>query len=274
VEIKQVKILSSKINRRRTNKLIGFTLIELLVVIAIVALLLAILLPSLSMAKVSAKRITCGSNLKQLSLAWMTYLDNYDGYFYQGIRANLDYGGWRGLKNWWPRPLNKYVGFSDPNGVNQDSAKVFCCPADRGGVPGAFLREKAYRVNGTSYQTNIFLIGQDRCGAFSEKTKILDQGISQRLTNLNRSSVANPSVVLLIGDFGWINQWNPTPLPQQEWKELAEWHGKADYHNMAFLDGHVNFQKIRKGFYVTSEYWVLPFQELYSLAIEVQGPVQ
>ena len=145
-------------------------------------------------------------------------------------------------------------------------------PSDSGGIPGAFLREKAYLVNGTSYQTNIFLIGQNSCGAFSEKTKILDQEISQRLTNLNRSSVTNPSLLLLIGDYGWINQWQPAPHPEQEWKELAEWHGKADHHSMAFLDGHVEFLNIRKGFYVTSQYWVLPFEELRELAIEVQGP--
>ena len=255
---------SNIINRNKRQT--AFTLIELLVVISIIALLLAILLPSLNKARVIAKRIGCGNNLKQISLAWTIYLDDNDGYFYQGIRANIDYGGWRGIKNWWPRPLNNYVGFKDPNAITEDKAKVFCCPSDRGGVPGAFLREKAYRVNGTSYQTNIFLIGQDQCGAFSEKTKILDQEISLRLKSLNRSSIANPSMLLLIGDYGWINQWKPTPFPEQEWKELAEWHGKTDFHNMAFMDGHVNFQNIRKGFYVTSEYWVLPFQELKELA--------
>jgi prepilin-type N-terminal cleavage/methylation domain-containing protein/prepilin-type processing-associated H-X9-DG protein len=261
-------------NTNRRNRQTGFTLIELLVVVSVIALLLAILLPSLLMAKIIAKRIGCGNNLRQLSLAWTAYLDDHDGYFYQGIRANLDYGGWRGIKNWWPRPLNNYIGFSDPNTVTEDNARVFCCPSDRGGVPGAFLREKAYRVNGTSYQTNIFLISQDKCGAFSEKTKILDQEISLRLTNLNRNSVANPSLLLLIGDYGWINQWKPTPHPEQEWKELAEWHGKADHHNVAYLDGHVKFPNIRKGFYITNQYWVLPFQDLYSLAMEVQGPVE
>ena len=261
-----------RVSINTNNRYIGFTLIELLVVISVIVVLLAVLLPSLSTAKVIAKRISCGSNLKQLSLAWIAYLDDHDGRFYQGIRANLDYGGWRGIKNWWPRPLNSYVGFNDPNSVTQESAKIFCCPSDSGGIPGAFLREKAYLVNGTSYQTNIFLIGQDQCGAFSEKTKILDQEISLRLSNLNRSSVANPSLLLLIGDYGWINQWKPTPHPEQEWKELAEWHGKADHHSMAFLDGHVGFLNIRKGFYVTSQYWVLPFEELHELAIEVQGP--
>jgi prepilin-type N-terminal cleavage/methylation domain-containing protein len=48
----------------------GFTLIELLVVIAIIALLLAVILPSLRLAKEAGKRIVCLNNLKQLSLGW------------------------------------------------------------------------------------------------------------------------------------------------------------------------------------------------------------
>ena len=255
-------------------KRMGFTLIELLVVISVIAVLLAILLPVLNWASLQTKRVSCGNNLKQITLAWTSYLDDHDGRFYQGITANLDYGGWKGIKKWWPRPLNKYVELEDPNGVTEDDATVFCCPSDRGGVPGLFLREKAYRVNGTSYQTNIFLIGQNRCGTFSDHTAVLDQEISQRLPNLNRSDVANPSRLLLIGDYGWINQWKPKPHPENEWKDLTEWHRKANFHNLAFLDGHAQFQNIRKGFYVTDDYCVLPFPDLHKLALKVQGPVK
>jgi len=268
--MRQVCRQTAKSYKKRT----GFTLIELLVVVSVIAVLLAVLLPSLGKARELARRAGCRSNLKQLALAWTAYLDGHEGRFYQGIRANLDYGGWKGIKGWWPRPLNRYVGLGlDPNGVTQADAKVFCCPSDRGGIPGAFLREKAYRVHGTSYQTNIFLIGQNQCGAFSTSTEVLDQQISLRLPNLNRSEVANPSRLLLMGDYGWINQWKPAPHPDKGWKDLAEWHGKPDCHNMAFLDGHTDFVDIRKGYYVTAEYWVLPFQDLYELAIEAQGPV-
>lgn len=51
----------------------GFTLIELLVVIAIIALLLAILMPSLRKAKEAAMRIRCASRLKQWGLAIQMY---------------------------------------------------------------------------------------------------------------------------------------------------------------------------------------------------------
>jgi prepilin-type N-terminal cleavage/methylation domain-containing protein/prepilin-type processing-associated H-X9-DG protein len=57
----------------------GFTLIELLVVIAIIALLLAIITPGLKSAKDTAKRVTCGTRLKQIGTAMKMYSDAFDG---------------------------------------------------------------------------------------------------------------------------------------------------------------------------------------------------
>ncbi|MCL5281359.1 MAG: type II secretion system GspH family protein [Planctomycetes bacterium] len=56
----------------------GFTLIELLVVIAVIAILMAILMPALNRAKEQGKRAGCLSNLKQLTLAWLMYIDQND----------------------------------------------------------------------------------------------------------------------------------------------------------------------------------------------------
>ena len=56
----------------------GFTLIELLVVIAIISILAAILFPVFARARENARRSSCMSNLKQLSLGIMQYTQDYD----------------------------------------------------------------------------------------------------------------------------------------------------------------------------------------------------
>lgn len=56
----------------------GFTLIELLVVMAIIAILAALLLPSLAKAKEKGQRVACASNQRQLVLAAMTYALDYN----------------------------------------------------------------------------------------------------------------------------------------------------------------------------------------------------
>ena len=64
----------------------GFTLIELLAVIAIISVLVSILLPSLNRAKKLAMRVTCGSNLHGVNMAYGLYASGYKrcvpvGYF-------------------------------------------------------------------------------------------------------------------------------------------------------------------------------------------------
>lgn len=84
----------------------GFTLIELLVVIAIIALLLGILLPSLSSARDSARRVLCQSNMRQIELAHQMYIEDFDGRF---IDAALPHGSLAGdVRSTWLISLQSY----------------------------------------------------------------------------------------------------------------------------------------------------------------------
>lgn len=60
------------------TKKAGFTLIELLVVISIIALLVAILLPTLQRAKENAKRAACANQCKQIGVAVTAYATDYE----------------------------------------------------------------------------------------------------------------------------------------------------------------------------------------------------
>jgi len=97
----------------------GFTLVELLVVIGIIAVLIALLLPSLQKAREQAKTVTCASQMKQMHLAMVTYTLENNQYY--------------------PRTSSKYP---TPRSVRDGAA-----PSYSGGWPHALIYSGAFGGN-------------------------------------------------------------------------------------------------------------------------------
>jgi len=140
----------------------GFTLVELLVVIAIIGALVAILLPAVQSAREAARRSMCTNQLKQWSLAMLTYADANKALPYLANRANpvgseVNGDGKTAYRGWvvalWPfieqselydrwnfdRAHNDTgstpIGGMRNNAISQQRLPTYYCPSDK---PGAY----------------------------------------------------------------------------------------------------------------------------------------
>ena len=158
----------------------AFTLIELLIVIAVLALLLAILLPALSLARAKGREVACLSNLKQLQTCAKLYSMDYDG-FLPPNRHAYDIGTGAPLVGWndsmtWCAGLAPFD--TTTENIQRSllfpynrSAGIYRCPSDmsrsktQGGQLLSMRRTRSYSlshsINGYPYP-QVFAVGSGR----------------------------------------------------------------------------------------------------------------
>lgn len=251
------------------ESLIGFTLIELLVVIAIIAILAALLLPTMGRAKQKAEGIQCMNNHHQLALAWILYThDNNDRFVASSASILLDSSGnlIPGIPAWMDGDLD----FDPRNHSNWDvqkdvlksplwpyfgkSTSLLKCPADRSTVTpldGPYAGKSVPRVRSMSmsYWIGGFggfdIIDPGLPGLLSPPWRlyrrmpdIIDPGTSmttlfwdQREDSINTGNFATDMLGFL--DQPQLTEWN-ADLP-------GSYHGQAG--GLSFVDGHSEIRR-------------------------------
>jgi len=128
---------------------------ELLVVIAIIAILAALLLPTLSAAKARAQRTVCMNNVRQINLGVRMYADDHDNVLAL-VSTNTSADVWTDYKSW----MKSYVGL---NGASSPQDTLFACPADTfrytDAYAGSYVSESIHLQLHYNYSSYFFNAG-------------------------------------------------------------------------------------------------------------------
>jgi prepilin-type N-terminal cleavage/methylation domain-containing protein/prepilin-type processing-associated H-X9-DG protein len=230
----------------RTSR--AFTLIELLVVIAVIAILLALFVPALRLARERGQRTVCLNNLRQLTLAWVAYADEHGGRLVGGAAFDVKTAstgrklpGWAGipflypenraalLRAWQKGPLWPYLRDID----------VYRCPRGRTGhaltyatVASANGRdvEGTYVLRGTFQSQELTQPGL-RVGStvlkLTRLTDLVSPGASQRAVFLDAGQTYDYfDVHYLYPKWCWTS---PPPIHHAGGATLSMADGHAEY---------------------------------------------
>ncbi|OGV50059.1 MAG: hypothetical protein A2017_02725 [Lentisphaerae bacterium GWF2_44_16] len=202
-------------------KIYLFTLVELLVVISIIAILAAMLLPSLQKARDVTKKIACVNNLKQLGIANESYMSDYGDYYPPSKGYNVVWYGWGGL-------LEVYL-------KNTDRARkdhIFWCPSNTNET--------------TKTYDGYFCYGQNTYLGNTPST-------SPAWLNIKRTQVRQTSATPLLADLNLLDGALYLYVnPAGNLVNIAYPH--SDMTNILFCDNHVNAVKMLD-LNRTNQYW-------------------
>jgi prepilin-type N-terminal cleavage/methylation domain-containing protein/prepilin-type processing-associated H-X9-DG protein len=218
----------------------GFTLIELLVVTAIIALLVAILLPSLAKARDRARTVNCLSNLRQLALAATTYAAYNQDLFPLAHETSADWD---------------FAVVTDSAGNPQLAPGILW---RAGGSPatgsGAMRIQQCPGYSGRSATLT------DPYTGYNYNTSYVGKGVAETLTRPARvTDFRKPSGTALFGDGGYYGgvtdkfMRSPEPFPDSpdSLTALTRAAGTQAYRhanlttNVSFADGHAENWKER-----------------------------